>query len=141
VGISKRKRMAVAAELPPKAPHHTKIKMAQRALTVARNSEKGLWSRYAVGQRPTLETYAGRLRRHEAWQGYGRLEVEYRPMPSGTRWAMWVRFPHPTSTKFTEHLAASVADLGEHMAWEDGDPDDPNIPTADEMGEPDLPMP
>lgn len=130
MGISKRKRMAVLDELPPAAPHHAVMKMRQRALVVARNSEKGLWSRYAVGRKETLITYAGRLRKHEEWQQYGALEVAYRPMASGTRYALWVKFKSPQSERFTQHLAAVRADLGA-QAWDHGDPDDPGPERGD----------
>jgi hypothetical protein len=124
MGLSK-SRMATAADLPPAAPHHQVVKMRQRALVVARNSKRGLWSRLATAhKKETLVTYASRYRSHPEWQGYGRLEVAYRPMPSGTKTALWVRFVAPESEKFTARMDAEVADLG-HLAWEEGDAEDP----------------
>lgn len=132
MGVHK-KRMATAAELPPPAPHYMTVKMRQRALVVARNSKKGLWSRYATGKRESLQTYAGRLRRSEEFKGYGPLEVAYRPTPSGTRYALWIRFKDVASAAFDAQVEADAADLGA-LGW-DGEPDeqDKGLPeTADE---------
>lgn len=138
MGLSK-SRMATASELPPAAPHWQVVKMRQRALVVARNSKRGLWSRLATARkRDTLITYASRYRNHPEWQGYGRLEVAYRPMPSGTKTALWVRFVFPESERFNARLDAEAADLGP-LAWEEGDEEDPGDETVTDIGEEDLP--
>ncbi len=136
-----RKRMVTMSELPPEAPHWQSVKMRQRALVVARNSQNGLWTRYTVSRnRNSLMTYTARLRRHEAWQGFGRLEAAYRPMGSGTRYALWIRFAVASDgRKIAERIAETEEILGPDLSWTGADPDDPSESMADGDGDEDLP--